>query len=310
MESNMTIHPVEGTEELYCYRNSQQISAQTGLIGHLRADFGCTGKEFYSSFFDFREDLKSPDFKAELDIVVNELRDGFLKDREQLSAFCGEHPESLMESGRQYGFRADTDHYSYLLWLNPDKEDYNFYCYCYVRQWLDRHVSHAEAGIRFITPNYRELFRITDGDQIRMMLPSGETQDRICRYIDETHLEVGGSLYHICEFAERIQRSGIQVVPLRSSLPDKCFSTLESSGELIVITKGEKGYAPTGTFPQNASPKEGAAALNEANGITKAQEAAMVAGSMFGWAVPAADPRNYDANGNPVHQKTRDDWER
>ena len=119
----MTIRPVEGTEELYCYRNSQQISAQTGLIGHLRADFGRTGKEFYSSFFDFREDLKSPDFKAELDIVVNELRDGFLKDREQLSAFCGEHPESLMESGRQYGFRADTDHYSYLLWLNPDKGD-------------------------------------------------------------------------------------------------------------------------------------------------------------------------------------------
>ena len=310
MESNMTIRPVEGTEELYCYRNSQQISAQTGLIGHLRADFGRTGKEFYSSFFDFREDLKSPDFKAELDIVINELRDGFLKDRGQLSAFCGEHPEGLMESGRQFGFRADTDHYSYLLRLNPDKGDYNFYCYCYVRQWLDRHVSHAEAGIRFITPNYRELFRIADGDQIRMTLTSGETQDRICRYIDETHLEVGGSLYHICEFAERIQRSGIQVIPLRSSLPDKCFSTLEASGELIVITKGEKGYAPTGTFPQNASPEGGAAALNEANGITKAQEAAMVAGSMFGWAVPAADPRNYDANGNPVRQKTKDDWER
>lgn len=306
----MTIRPVEGTEELYCYRNSQQISAQTGLIGHLRADFGRTGKEFYSSFFDFREDLKSPNFKAELDIVVNELRDGFLKDREQLSVFCGEHSESLMESGRQYGFRADTDHYSYLLRLNPDKGDYNFYCYCYVRQWLDRHVSHAEAGIRFITPNYRELFRISDGDKIRMTLTSGETQDRVCRYIDETHLEVGGSLYHICEFAERIQCSGIQVVPLRSSLPDKCFSTLEASGELIVITKGEKGYAPTETFPQNTSPKEGAAALNESNGITKAQEAAMVAGSMFGWAVPAADPRNYDANGNPVRQKTRDDWER
>ena len=138
-----------------------------------------------------------------------------------------------------------------------------------------------------------------------MTLPSGETQDRICRYIDETHLEVGGSLYHICEFAEGIQRSGIQVIPLRSSLPDKCFSILEASGELIVITKGEKGYAPTGTFPQNTSPKEGAAALNEANGITRAQEAAMVAGSMFGWGTPAADPKNYDNLGQPLKSKCR-----
>ena len=72
-----------------------------------------------------------------------------------------------------------------------------------------------------------------------------------------------------------------------------------------VITKGEKGYSPTDVFPQNTSPKEGAAALNAANGVTKAQEAAMVAGSMFGWDTPAANPKNYDALGQPIKNLRR-----
>ena len=180
-----------------------------------------------------------------------------------------------------------------------------YYCYCYLRQWLERHMRQAERGIRFITPDYREVFRISDGDKIRMVLPSGEKEDYTCRYVDETHLEVGRNLYHICEFAERMKDNGITVIPLRSSLPDKCFSYLESTGEMIVITKGEKGYTPTGIYPQDSSPKKGVAAANEANGVTQAQEAAMVAGSMFGWHVPGADPKNYDEQGHAIRPKTK-----
>lgn len=301
----MELRELTQPEQKYTYRQSHQLDAQTGCIGYLRGDFGTTGKEFYSSWFDNMAYLKTPEFQAELDQVINALREdsqygGMLADRHSLSSAC--HQSTTPEFGRdEFGFRLNTQDYAYLLRLNPNRGEYNFYIYCYKRDYLDRHIRNAEYGIRFVTPNYRGKFRIADGDSIRMTFPSGETQNRVCRYVDETHLEVGNNLYHICEFAERMQRSGILVIPLRQSLPEKCFSTLESTGEIITVSKGEKGYTPTGQYPQNGvSPKEAAAALNEAAGITRAQEAAMVAGSMFGWDTPAADPKNYDAKGVPI----------
>ena len=77
----------------------------------------------------------------------------------------------------------------------------------------------AKQGIRFITPGYKELFRISDGDHIRIFTGGGGTRDRTCRFIDETHFETSGgyssALYHICEFAERLEQSHGSVIPLR-----------------------------------------------------------------------------------------------
>lgn len=301
----MELRELTQSEQKYTYRQSHQLDAQTGCIGYLRGDFGSTGKEFYSSWFDNMAYLKTPEFQAELDQVVNDLRedsqyDGILADRNSLSNACCQ--STTPKFGRdEFGFRVNTQDYAYLLRLNPSPGDYNFYVYCYKRDYLDRNMRNAEYGIRFITPNYKEKFRIADDDSIRMTFPSGETRDRACRFVDETHVEVGSNLYHICEFAELAQRNGVRLIPLRQSLPEKCVSTLESTGEIISITRGENGYTPTGQYPQGGiSPKDTAATLNDAIGVTRAQEAAMVAGSMFGWDTPAADPKNYDAKGVPI----------
>ena len=63
-------------ERKYTFSQSQQLSMQTGLIGYLRADFGSTGNEFWTTWNDFRKDLKTDEFKAEFDDVINGLRDG------------------------------------------------------------------------------------------------------------------------------------------------------------------------------------------------------------------------------------------
>ena len=313
---DMTIRAMNPAERNYCYAQSQQISMQTGLIGHLRADMDSSGTGFFSSFFNFRADLKTEDFKTEFDEVINALRfdenyGGILKDRSALSSYCHGIPESSFGGdGREFGFRVDTKQYSYMLRLNPNRGEYNLYCYCYQKKWLDRHLQQAERGIRFINPHYKELFRVPDGDKIRIIHSDGEKTDYTCRYIDDYHVAIGSgwnSLLHICQFAEIMERNGSTVIPLRSSLPEQCYSVLPDTGELIIIKKGESGYYRTDIdMGDKTENRVLADEYNTKLGVSKAQEQAMSAGSMFGWAVPAADPKNYDDNGQPTRPKSKD----
>lgn len=119
----------------------------------------------------------------------------------------------------EYGFRVDTEKHAYLLRCNPTRGDYNFYCYCFVKEWLDKHIQKAEQGIRFIDPNYKELFRIPDGGRIIVTTSWGEKREYSCRFIDECHTEVGNNIFHICEFAERMQQNGATYEPKQAEQP-------------------------------------------------------------------------------------------
>ena len=304
---SLTIRPLTPAERKYTYAQSLQLIGQSGSIGHLRADFG-DGEQFYSTWFDHQEDHKTQEFKDELDNVINSMRlatDGILASRSRMAAYCRKHPESRYgPDSSDYGIRADTEQYAYLLRLNPNRGEYNLYAYCYVRESLDRHLKNAEQGIRFITPEYRELFRIPDGDKIRIRTSDGKVLDRTCRFIDETHMEVEyaatSELFHICQYAELTQRAGSTVIPLRSSLPEKCFAAAPGTDEIVIITKGADNWEPAGQRPEGRTAQEGAGLLNEQMGVTPAQSAAMLAGISQGWASTAADPAAYDAQGNPL----------
>lgn len=314
----ITIRPISPQEKSFCYTQSHQLMIQTGSIGYLRADFGSSGESFHSTWFDHRKELKNDAFVAEFDKVINALREneeygGILRGRDDMRTYCKANAAAFKGSyTTEYGVRVDTEHYSYLLRMNPLKGDYNLYCYCYVKLYLDHHLKQAERGIRFITPDYKEKFRIEDGDQIRIVRFDGEKRDIVCRYIDDYHFQLGfggDNLYHICQFAEKMVESDAQeIIPIRASLPPACCSYLESTDEIIYITRGERGYLPQGPVPAGRSPREVINEINEAAGITRAQEEAMLVGAMFGFHVPGADPKNYNADGTPIppNRKERD----
>ena len=82
---------------------------------------------------------------------------------------------------------------------------------------------------------------------------------------------------------------------IADGLPEKCFSTLMTTGQLICIKRGDTGYYPsewdTGDKEQNV---ELADDLNKKLGVTPAQRQAMEIGSMAGWDAPGADPSQYE----------------
>ncbi len=305
--SDLYVTPITTNLEKYTFKQSNQLYQQTGCIGYLRADLGSSGKEFHSTWNDTCSFFKTDEFKKEFDDVINALRldekyGKMLGDRTSLSKYCHDNAKQYSGEDKQYfGVRVDTDNHTYLLRLNPRQGEYNLYCYCYVKKYLETQLVQASKGIRFITPHYREIFRIPDGDKIRIIHSDGERYDKTCRYIDDYHTEVGDRLYHICEFAELMERNGSKVIPLRSSLPERCYNVLPSDGRLIIITKGESGYTDVNDSNNSSEKnKELADGHNAEMGVTKAQAEAMLSGSIFGWNTPAADPKNYNEQGTLI----------
>ena len=218
----MRIRPLAEDEQKYTYVQSQQISMQTENIGYLRGDFGGSGKDFFTTWIDRAAIYTTDEFKKELDEVVNALRSqecGLLQNQSTMREFVRQRPESMFETDRGMvsGFRVDTEKYAYLIRCNPSNGDYNFYCFCYVSEYLDSHIKNARQGIRFVDPHYKELFRIPDGGKIVITTPDGEKTEKVCRFVEEYHTEVGNQMFHICQFAELMQECGNSYKPV----PDK-----------------------------------------------------------------------------------------
>ena len=301
----LTFQAATPAERLYTARQSTQIAGQTGSIGHLRADMGGDGKGFFPKWSSHRENLDTEEFQQELEgvmeaLVGDEQYGGFLKSRDAMRDFC---------HGFAFGFRADTAQYAYLIRLQPYKGEENLFIYCYRRDWLDSHMKQAEKGIRFITPHYDEKFRVADGDSVRIRCQDGRVLDRVCRYIDECHVEVGtgwDNLYHICQFAEMMERNGNSVIPLRNSLPAVCYGKVPEKRAIVMFERGFDGYRSASFATKGRTSQKLVDELNGELGVTKAQAAAMLAGATQGWATPAADPKNYDEQGQPIKPRRPD----
>lgn len=318
----ITMQVMKENEMRYCYMQNQQINMITGRIGYMHSDFSNDGASFYSTWFNEIENRNTPEFQDTLNSVIDLLQNdpqyrGVIRNVEDMKLLCSTRPNSRFPSYLQsngYGFRIDTDKYALLLCCNINSEHYSFSITAYQRESFDQHLKNAEKGIRFINSNYKTLFTIPDGDTIQITLENGRKHNYICRYVDDYHFQTIRGIeekyinhFHICEFAELMERNKNTVIPLRSSLPNDCLVYIESTNEIALIQKGVEGYFRTDYSVDDAEEnKKIVNMLNQSRKITPAQYEAMKAGSMFGWAVPAADPKNYDANGKPLRPKDRE----
>ena len=309
----LTLRAATLAERLYANEQSSRIAELCGSPGYLFGELDNTGSVFLNSWMRDVPSEATPEFQAEFNTVLDMLRfderyGHVMKNRATMIGFCLANPDGEIASRREYVFRADTRSYAYLVRCAPNAEDNHAYVYPYRRELLDRHMKQAEKGIRFITPDGKEKFRIPDGESVRIITDEGMTRDRVARYVDERHVEIGfNDLHDIRELAEWLEQAGSKIIPLRSTLPDWCYNVLPNSSEIIIVQKGEDGYYRTDKYGHD---REDAQAIvdeyNSRNGVTKAQAAAMLAGSSFGWHTLAADPKNRDDQGRLITPKRQD----
>ena len=128
---------------------------------------------------------------------------------------------------------------------------------------------------------------------------SGQASDAWGEGFEQREIDVdGGELYvHLWQGDNwSIQTEEERFSPkIAEGLPELCFSTLQTTGQLICIKRGESGYYPSEWDTEDKERNvELADELNEKLGVTPAQRQAMEIGSMAGWDVPGADPKNYE----------------
>lgn len=81
---------------------------------------------------------------------------------------------------------------------------------------------------------------------------------------------------------------------MRNKLPELCCSVLPSTGELIIIKSGERGYYQSEWNTDSREENQKIADFtNSRLGITPAELEAMICGSMSGWDAPGAQPQFY-----------------
>lgn len=143
---NLNIREMLPNERDYAYTQSYQLMSQSGCITLMRGDFGNGGKTFYPDYEDQIRQYRTNEFAAEFDSVIKEFyKVGILADRDSMLEYCCTRPDGrfMGNFSREYGYRADTEKYTYLLRCIPAPGDNNFYCYAYVSEYLDQHMEKA-----------------------------------------------------------------------------------------------------------------------------------------------------------------------
>ena len=90
------IRPARPEEAGLFYTPHPEEDKRLGTVGHVRMDFGRSGNEFWHTWWPRGpEELNSPVFKAELQEVVDTLRESVLKSRFAMERFCYEHGSKI-----------------------------------------------------------------------------------------------------------------------------------------------------------------------------------------------------------------------
>ncbi len=94
--------------------------------------------------------------------------------------------------------------------------------------------------IRFIDSHYKDLFHIPDGSCVQIHYPD-KTVVKPCTFIDEYHTQIGYNVFHICQFAEIMERNGASYMPEPEIMGDEAAWKV-GRDRILAVQTCEDGY--------------------------------------------------------------------
>ena len=94
--------------------------------------------------------------------------------------------------------------------------------------------------IRFIDSHYKDLFHIPDGSCVQIHYPD-EMVVKPCTFIDEYHTQIGYNVFHICQFAEIMERNGASYMPEPEIMGDEAAWKV-GKDRILAVQTCEDGY--------------------------------------------------------------------
>ena len=153
------------------------------------------GGDFAYTVFDKQTKQKTAEGKISLDDVL----DGIDPTHDHLAAA---RAAAIGEAGLQSGPLGGSDVAQVGLTSLKDFRDSDIR-----RRSIWEPETLPKDDLRFINSGYDEQFRLPNGGKIEVEYPDRTFSAR-CEYIDDYHTYVGSEVYHICQFAEVLERGG------------------------------------------------------------------------------------------------------
>ncbi len=142
--------------------------------------------------------------------------------------------------------------------------------------------------IRFITSDYKELFRIPDGGTIMVDYPDRHYAAH-CEHLDDFHTRINGEVFHICQFAEILERNGGTCRPEPEMMQEEAAWRLGTKNYLTIYAcEGSWDYT---IYDQNFHPADGGLLDRPEMSILEARDQIM---QDFGMQNRSRTPLGYD----------------
>ena len=178
------------------FRMEGEVAERYGFVGYLRADYGQTGREFWTTWFDSQPDLKTKVFHDEFGEIINYLRDasqGPIEGPDVFKFHCLQNMRFRV-TDTDVRFKIVTEGFSYYFRCHPQIADYNLYCMVFDNRFLLPELERVYALPRKcfgIHPETGERVLIRRGLNTMERFDSAETPDELRLTVDRDNARWG-----------------------------------------------------------------------------------------------------------------------